>query len=213
MSQQIKKSVKPGVLGCLISLLLVVSFFLPRIKNADSSINAINTVLIIVILCLSVHLVRITSSMFFPHVWKNVGFSVLLIIPIVYLLVIAVQFILSQAVFFETIAFNVFLILISFPMFCCYYFSVLRLFSKENKTLKIMTVIIDIVGVVYCFIRLTDKVFIPLALVGTNDITVISEIYNLISPYFSLCIYSLSFVNFIICAKHFGGTDKRIKTE
>lgn len=204
MTVQRKQSIAPSILGCIISILLAVSFVLTRLKT----LSAFNTVLIIVILCMSVHLVRITCALYFPHVWKSVPFSVLLLIPVTYLLVTAAQFIRSNATFFGSAVFNVFLILISLPMFCCYYFSVLSFFYKGKHSLKVMTVIIDVAGAVYCFVRLADKIFIPLASNGTNDLSVVGEVYDVISPYFSLCIYVLAFVNFIIWAKYFGGTQK-----
>lgn len=204
MKEQRKSSTAPAITGCIISFLLVVSFFLPRLWKTNPNIEAINTILIIVILCLSVHLVRISSSLFFRHVWNNIGFLILIFIPVSYLIITALQFVLADPVFNRNVVFNIYLILISLPAFCCYYFTVLWLYGKRDKTLRSLVVILDIFGFVYCLIRLIDKIYLPLALVSGKDVSDLIDVMDKISPYFSLSIYILSFFSFIICAKLFG---------
>lgn len=204
MKEQRKSSTAPAITGCIISFLLVVSFFLPRLWKTNPNIEAINTILIIVILCLSVHLVRISSSLFFRHVWNNIGFLILIFIPVSYLIITALQFVLADPVFNRNVVFNIYLILISLPAFCCYYFTVLWLYGKRDKTLRSLVVILDIFGFVYCLIRLIDKIYLPLALVSGKDVSDLIDVMDKISPYFSLPIYILSFFSFIICAKLFG---------
>ncbi|MBQ9718269.1 MAG: hypothetical protein IJV76_09770, partial [Clostridia bacterium] len=155
------------------------------------------------ILCFAVHIVRGTSALFFDHVWKNIGFSILWGIPVFNLLVVASQFIWGNPAFMQTPLFTAFLIMLSVPAFCCYYFTVLWLFCRREKSLMVSTTILDAVGLVYCLIRLADLVFLPLFTNAGKDITDFVESMVSLSPIFSLIIYVLSIVNFAICAKIF----------
>lgn len=204
MVEQKKFSTKPGISGCIMSVLLVISFFLPRIWKNNVTVESINTVLIIIILCFAVHIVRSTSSLFFEHVWQNIGFTVLWGIPVFNLLVIASQFIWGNLAFMQTPLFTAFLIMFSVPAFCCYYFTALWVFCRREKTLMLSTTVLDIIGLIYCLIRLTDLVFLPLFSNAGKDITDFVESMVSLSPLFSLIIYVLSLVNFVICASVFG---------
>ncbi|MBR3767881.1 MAG: hypothetical protein IKL10_06535 [Clostridia bacterium] len=203
MIKQIKFSPKPGLIGSFMSVLLIVSFFLPRIWQNDSTVESLNTVLIVIILCLAVHLVRITSSLFFEHVWNNIGYTVLWLLPVLNLIVTACQFVWENLAFMQSPLFISFLVLFSLPSFCCYYFTVIILFCKRNTALIISTVLLDIIGFIYCFIRLADRVFLPAAVNMGHETASIIELMASLSPWFSLIIYILSFINFIICAKLF----------
>ena len=55
MITQKKYSALPGLTGCALSLLLIVSFFIPRIWEDNTTAESFNTVLIIVILCIAIH--------------------------------------------------------------------------------------------------------------------------------------------------------------
>ena len=203
MIEQKKLSMKPGLIGCFISVLLIVSFFLPRIWEQNITVESFNTVLIVIIMCLCVHLIRITSSLFFDHVWKNIGFTVLWLIPVFNLVVTASQFIWGNIEFMHTPVFMTLLILFSLPAFCCYYFTVIWLFCKRDKKLMITTSVLDAIGLLYCFIRLADKVILPAFQDTGHNIASLVESMVSFSPMFSLIIYVLSFVNFIICANVF----------
>lgn len=209
MIEQKKFSSKPGFIGCFISVLLIVSFLLPRLWEQNKTVESFNTVLIVVILCLSVHLIRITSSLFFDHVWKNVGFTVLFLIPVFNLIVTASQFIWGSLDFMHSPIFLTLLILFSLPAFCCYYFTVIWLFCKRDKNLMIITTLLDAVGLIYCFIRLADKVILPVFQNAGHNITSMVSSMVSFSPLFSFIIYILSFVSFIICAKLFNGDRKQ----
>lgn len=203
MIEQKKYSIKPGLTGCFISVLLIVSFFLPRIWKNNSTVESFNTILIVVIMCLAVHLVRITSSLFFEHVWNNIGFSILWLIPVTNLITAACQFIWEDLSFMQGSLFTTFLILFSLPALCCYYFTVIWLFCIRDKSLMISTTILDIIGMIYILIRLADRVLLPLIENTGKEITEFIDSMVSFSPVFSLAIYVLSFVNFIICAKLF----------
>ncbi len=205
MLEQKKISNRSGFVGCFMSVLLVVSFFLPRIWVDNPTVNSFNTVLIVVILCLAVHLVRITSALFFEHVWNNLRFSFLWLIPVFNLLVTASQFIWGSMTFMQSPVFLTLLVMFSLPAFCCYYFSVISFFCVKEKRLKISTCILDAAGLLYVLIRLADKVFLPLFEKMGNDIASLIETLFSVSPWFSLVVYCLSFFSFIICAKCLNG--------
>lgn len=203
MVKQTKYDSKPGLIGCFISVLLVVSFFLPRLWQNNSSVESFNTVLIVVIMCLCVHLVRITSSMYFKHVWNNIGFSILWLLPVFNLIVTACQFIWDELTFMTKPIFLLLLILFSLPSFCCYYFNVVIIFCKRNLRLIISTIILDIIWFLYVLIRVGDRVLLPVFTSFGNEITPYIDNLISLSPVFSLIIYILALINFIICAKLF----------
>lgn len=209
MIEQKKYSPKPGIIGCFMSVLLIVSFFLPRIWKDNPTIESLNTVLIIVIMCLAVHLVRQTSSMFFEHVWNNIGFAILWLIPVSNLITAACQFVWEDLAFMQGSMFTTFLIIFSLPALCCYYFTVIWLFCIREKALMISTTILDAIGLIYMLIRLADRVVLPLVADAGKEIAAFVDSMVSLSPLFSLAIYVLSFINFIICAKLFSGTAKK----
>ncbi len=203
MKEQKKFSAQPTLIGCFMSVLLIISFFLPRIWQNNSTVESFNTVLIVVILCIGVHLVRKTSSLFYSHVWNNIGFILLWLIPVINLIITACQFVWGNLAFMQHPLFTALLVLISLPAFCCYFFTLIWLFYKKNKTLLISTAVLDIVGLIYILIRLTDRSVLPFVETAGHEVTVLVEKLFSVSPYFSLIIYILAFVNYIICAKLF----------
>lgn len=203
MITQKKYSALPGLTGCALSLLLIVSFFIPRIWADNTTAESFNTVLIIVILCIAIHLVRKTSALFFEHVWHNIGFTVLIMIPIFNIVVAACQFVWGNIALMQTPLFTAFMVMFSLPAFCCYYFTVIWLFCKRDRRLMTGATILDAVGLIYCLIRLADRVFLPLAVNAGKEITdFVSQMFSF-SPWFSLAMYVLAFVSFIVCAKIF----------
>ncbi len=213
MITQKKLSAKPGLVGCLMSACLIVSFFLPRIWNNNPTVESFNTVLIIIILCLAIHLVRLTSSLFFEHVWNNIGFTILCGIPVFNLLVIACQFIWGNIAFLQTPVFTGMLVLFSLPAFCCYFFSVIWLFCRRERILMIWSTILDAFGFLYCVIRIADRVVFPYIANGGNEIAELTEWLVSFSPWFSLVIYVVAFINFAACAVIFNKDKEEIKAE
>ncbi len=208
MLEQKRYSVKPGLVGAFMSLLLIVSFFLPRIWQNNKTVESFNSVLIIIILCLAIHLVRVTCSLFVEHVWNNIGFTVLWLLPVFNLLVTASQFIWGDLAFFTHPAFVSCLILFSLPAFCCYYFNVIWYYCKRDKTLMITAGILDAVGLVYILIRMTDRVILPLAAGTGKEIAGFIEFMFSLSPWISLSLYVLAFISFVISARVFGVEEK-----
>ncbi len=208
MPEQRKKSMIPGIIGCVISVLLVISFFLPKFRYGSPNVDAINNILVIAILCISVHMVRRTSALFNEHVWHKPEFLALWAIPVMNLLVAAVQLVWDSQVIARNVLFNVFLIIISLPAFCCYYFSVLQKYKKD-RLFRIITLILDSTGILYFIARLTDKIILPLMMVSGHDVRNIIGVVEELSPVFSFVIYILSFVNFIICIKLFSGANEQ----
>ena len=206
MIEQKKYSIKPGFIGCFMSVLLIVSFLLPRIWDKNATVDSFNTILIVIIMCLAIHLVRNTSSLFFDHVWNNFGFTVLWLIPVSNLVITACQFIWEDLAFMQGSLFTAFLILFSLPSFCCYYFTVLWIFCIRDKVLMITSTVLDAIGLFYILVRFADRVFLPLLENAGAEITVFVESMISFSPMFSFAIYVLSFINFIICAKLFSSS-------
>ncbi len=209
MPQQNKFSMKPGITGALMSLLLIVSFFLPRIWANNATVESLNTVIIVVILWFAAKLIKETSELYGEHLWNNKIFPVLMAVPVFNLIVTALQFVIPDASFMLHPVFSALLVISSLPAFCCYYFTAMWLHFKRDKRLIITTVIVDGAGLFYVLIRLADRVIIPaLSLLGTEISDVVDKLVSL-SPWFSLVIYLLSFANFIICAKIFSETDSK----
>lgn len=202
-----KNNIMPVVIGCIISVFLIVSFFLPRIWEGNATVESFNTVFVVCILCLCVHLVRKTSSVFYKHVWNNLWFSVLWLIPVVNLIIIACQFIWADIAFMQHPVFSGFLVLISLPAFCCYFFSVLFFVSGRDKKLLVSNILIDCAGGFYILFRLFDRSLFPLVETFGVDVTNFVEKMFSVSSYGSLVIYILALVNFIIFAKLFERTD------
>lgn len=208
MPQQNKFSIKPGATGAFMSLLLIVSFFLPRIWEGNNTVNSVNTIIIVVILCLAAKLVKDTSELYGEHLWVHKIFPVLMSVPVFNLLITAVQFVVPSATFMLHPIFLTLLVISSLPAFCCYYFTAMWMHFKRDRRLMITTVIVDGAGLLYILIRLADRVIIPALSLQGNEISEIVDKLVSFSPWVSLLIYLLSFANFIICAKVFIETDE-----
>ncbi len=211
MPRQIKYNGKPGITGAFMSLLLIVSFFLPRIWEGNSTVGSINTIIIVGILILAVKLIKQTSELYGEHLWVNKIFPVLMSVPVFNLLITAVQFVVPNASFMLHPVFLSLLIIASLPAFCCYYFTAMWLNFRRDKRLLVTTIIVDAAGLLYILIRLFDKVIIPALSIQGNEIPGLAHKLFSVSPLFSLIIYVLSFANFIICARVFNEPD--VKTE
>ena len=200
MPQQIKFSMKPGLTGAFMSLLLIVSFFLPRIWEGNTTVGSINTLLIVVIMCLAAKLIKDTSTLYGEHLWVNKIFPVLMSVPVFNLIVTAVQFVVPDAQILQHPVFLGLLVIASLPAFCCYYFTAMWLHFKRDKRLVITSAIVDAAGLVYILIRLSDRVVIPALMLQGNEIDALVDRLVSFSPWFSLVVYILSLANFIICA-------------
>ena len=211
MPQQKHFSIMPGLTGVFMSLLLTVSFFLPRIWQGNTTVGSINTVLIVVIMCLAVKLIKETSLLYGEHLWVNKIFPLLTMVPVFNLIVTAIQFVVPTAGFLQHPVFLGLLVIASLPALCCYYFTAMWLNFKRDRRLMITTVIVDAAGLIYMIIRLSDRVVIPALLLQGHEIAALVDKLISFSPWFSLVVYILSLANFIICAKVFNEPD--VKTQ
>ena len=128
-------------------------------------------------------------------------------VPVFNLITVAVQFVVPDASFMLHPVFLTLLVVLSLPVFCCCYFTAMRLHFRGDRRLAITSVIINCAGVAYILIRLADRVIFPALSLHGNDIADIIDSLVSFSPWFSLLIYLLSFACFIICAKVFSETD------
>ena len=140
MPQQNKLSIRPCVTGAFMSFLLIVSFFLPRIWEGNSTVGSVNTLLIVVIMFIAVRLVRETSELFGEHLWDNKMFLVLMAVPVFNLITAAVQFVVPDASFMLHPVFLTLLVVLSLPVFCCCYFTVMRFRFRGDRRLAITSV-------------------------------------------------------------------------
>ena len=89
MEEKKKIRPQPGVTGVIISALLIASRFF---GSADSvALRSMNTVLVLVMLVFCLHLVRGTSLWRQPHVWNAWNTLALFLMPLVMLLITALQ--------------------------------------------------------------------------------------------------------------------------
>lgn len=204
MKKQIRSSLAPTVVGCMVSSMLIVSFFLSLCFSNVKEVTSFNSILVLLILCLSIHLVRKTSSLFFDHVWRSIPLVILWLIPVANLVFSACQFIWNDISIWTNPFFDVLLVVFSLPAFCCYYFTVISLFFYRDKSIMISTLVLDIVGLCYCPLRILHSLFYVEhgLIINVPDFleTLIAD-----SRWFSFVIYILAFVNFIICARLFSG--------
>lgn len=205
---KIKSNILPVIIGCVISIFLIVSFFLPRIWAGNITVESFNTVLVVITLCLSVHLVRKTSAIFYKNVWNSPFFTMLLLIPVLNLIIIACQFIWGELTFFSHPFFSGVLVLVSLPAFCCYYFSVLFFLTKKKKNLLLSNILLDLAGGIYIIFRLVDRSLFPIAEIYGVEIAAFIEKLFSASSYASLVVYVLAFINFIICGKILAGAEQ-----
>ena len=158
-----RKTIKPypGVIGTVISVMLIVSRYLGAAEGA--AIGSLNTVLVIVALCVCVHLVRRTSDLTQPHWWDSPFTLVLYALPLATLLATGVQIVLmSTPAFLTSKPFLTVLILLSIPVFLSAYFLYAARLFPASRSLRAVSVILLVLGCVYVLLRLADAVVLPL---------------------------------------------------
>ena len=195
-----KSKLQPAVIGIVICVLLMISRYLGN-ASASTWLLSLNTVVIIVVLCLSLHLVRRTSELFQKHVWNSVWTLVLLIMPVFNLLVTGVQLIADMPAVLHSPVFNAVLILFSLPVFMCVYFLFLSVNFQDNRTLRILSFILTLSSFVYVIFRLISVIILPT--VKASGKTVPEALINLFSHYpeISLLIFLLAIIGFIVSNK------------
>lgn len=196
-------SLKATVWGYLVSALLIVSRLLSSSQNAG--IKSLNSVLIIVILCLCLHLVRRTSSCFYSHVREDKSAFVLFLMPALNLAVTGLG-LLSEglAAVFASPVFSVVLVLTSIPVFLCGYFIYVSSKLPSLKALRVNTAALSALGGIYVIMRLGHTVLFPLLQTRGQ---MLSE--NLLK-FFSWNTY-LSFIIYLLCIASFYFLSREIK--
>ena len=89
--------VHPGVVGIAVSVLLILSRFM--VNSRMIALESLNTVVVIIMLLLCVHLVRVTSALRQPHVWHARGTLLLFLMPLAMLVITVVQLIMEPPAF------------------------------------------------------------------------------------------------------------------
>ena len=199
MTQQKSDGIRVTLKGAFMSVLLIVSFLLPRIWENNSIVSSLNTVLIVVILLLSTGVVRSTAALFEQKKAKLIAFSLLFLYPVLNIAVVCFQFVFADTVNPVADWFTAVLVLLSVPVFCCLYFSAVCVFHRRYKPLIVTTAFLDSFGIVYVIVRLADKVIVDSAAGG---------VLSAVSPWFSFAIYIISLACFIICAHSFRCTEE-----
>ena len=152
--------VHPGVLGIIVSILLLLSRFM--VNSQIVALESLNTVVVIVMLLLCVHLVRATSVRRQPHVWNAWDTLVLGLMPLVMLVITLVQLIMEPPAFITSRVFSALLILVSVPVFLSCYFLYLSARLPHNKTLRVFSRLLLCAGSVYVLLRMLDAVVLPI---------------------------------------------------
>ncbi|MCH5198606.1 MAG: hypothetical protein J1E34_06835 [Oscillospiraceae bacterium] len=187
---------QPAVFGVFICIFLQISRYLGS-SDASQRLLSLNTVLIIVILFLTLHLVRRTSELFQQHVWNSPWTFVLLLMPLINLIVTGVQLIADASEFFKGVWVNAVLIFVSMPVFMCVYFAYISFKLPKNKAVRIISILMFGLGVIYVFFRLYSVAVYPSDKVLSETVSAIFSHYSEIS----LVINLLSVACFIVSAK------------
>ena len=160
MEEKRKFRAHPGVLGIIVSVLLILSRFM--VNSGMIALESLNTVAVIVMLLLCVHLVRVTSALRQPHVWQAAGTLLLFLMPLAMLVITVVQLIMEPPAFITSRVFSALLILVSVPVFLSCYFQYVSAWLPRNKTLRVFSRMMLCAGVVYVVLRLLDAVILPI---------------------------------------------------
>ncbi len=161
MEEKKKFRAHPGVLGIAVSVLLILSRFM--VNSRMLALESLNTVVVIIMLLLCVHLVRVTSERRQPHVWNSWDTLVLGLMPLVMLVITVVQLIMEPPAFITSRVFSALLILVSVPVFLSCYFLYVSARLPRNRTLRVFSRLLLCAGSVYVVLRMLDAVILPIA--------------------------------------------------
>ncbi len=153
--------VAPGFVGLLAGILFILSRYFSASHGAG--LESLSTVLVIVALCVSIHLVRRTSALTQDHVWDGWRTLCLIALPLTNLALSGVQLVLLRTpAFFESRAYSAVFTFLSMPVFFCVYFLYAARRVCKNRRLKLFSCVMLALGGAYMLLRLTDKVLFPL---------------------------------------------------
>lgn len=209
MAASEKRVYSPGFTGLSCTALLIVSHLLSRYSSLSADIGALNTVLRIIALCECVQLVRVTSAMSFAHVWNSSAGVMLFSVPVVNLLVTAVQLFPGGGLMPAGTGFTAILTLFSLPAFFCYYFAFyLRLTGRGRG--HGMQYVLPAFGFAYTVIRIADKALFP-ALAAKHDLSAVSFLVDFVScsSSLSLALYAAAAVGFVLSTVTYKGSRRK----
>lgn len=146
-----------GVAACLLSLVLMLttglSAWIP---------GWINTVILLLILFICIHLVRGTAKTHDKHVWEIPPLAVLICMPVFNLAVAALQMVSPDAPFLNNAWFSLPLAFFSLPAFFCGYFFYAARAFRAGRPLRVALGFLYAAGAGYVLLQLTDKLLLPL---------------------------------------------------
>lgn len=194
-----KTESNPGILGCIATFMLIVSFFLSKYLKGNVTVNAFNSIIIVIIMCLEIHLIRKTASMKHDHVWNSIPLSLLWLMPVFNLVVVAFQFFGGGAsAIISGYIFTSVLIIFSLPVFTSLYFFYIAKNVNNEPVLRYTGIVMSVLTLIYLILRLIDKVIIPSGIIiGETALNVLGKISSLSSD-FSLLTYLCALFGYIV---------------
>lgn len=207
--QTLKHLTRPGVIGCIMCLLMAVNLALAQFVSMQSPLNSVfSPILSIVTLCLAIHLIRKTARLYGRHVWASASLITLIGMPIFNLLVIAVSFAKGLNVVFDAIASffastlpgMVVVVAFSIPMFLFYYFLYVRRKFTQNKGISVITVILCVAAAVFAVSRILYLLVTVLGMLGGTPVAAFMQGSQGSAMFrvFSLFVYLTATAGFVI---------------
>lgn len=194
MKKLFKYNFPPEGFGVAVCALLMCSRHLGVLESAH--MQALNHVLVVFILCVCVHLVRRTAALTHIHVWNDKLLSVLWGMPVLNLIVTALQLVLGEKPFFSSFVFVTVFILLSLPTFFMLYFVFACRKLCGEKVFKISCIVLWCYGAVYTVIRIFDRVAVPLLTASGAELNEKLIKFLSASSELSIWVYVLSIVCF-----------------
>ena len=183
------------VIGCVCCAFLLISLFFSITGWVGA--KALATVLVILALSLSVHMVRGTASLEGIRVWNSPGLTVFWCMAALNLLATVMTLLMKNPDNALTKAMTVAMVLISMPIFFCTYFIYIQLrFCRHDRVFSVAAVVLPVLGGIYAVLRILNDAALSAgekaALPGVLRFAV--EHNNKLS----ILIYILSFVCFLL---------------
>lgn len=189
----------PPFFGCISCIMLIISFIISDYLPNDMKSQAVNTILVIAIMCTSIHLVRTTAALNHSHVWNDTPLVILWFIPVFNLFIIALQF--FGGIFLKIFTgyfFTAIMIFLSLPVFFCLYFLYVSKKLFNNRLLYGISLFSALISVLYVIFRLMDKIIFPLLEETGVMINSILRNISMLNSQFSLFLYIIYFFGFIL---------------
>ncbi len=189
---------RPGIIGLAVCGLMLASRIL--VAAGGKTMESLNTVLVLIALCLCLHLVRRTSLLFQPHVWHSRVVLLLFLLPLLTLTAAGLQLLLLEAhSFLSSKPFVAVLIFVSVPVFLCLYFLYVSAKLPAARGLRVFSRILLSFGILYTVLRLLDTVLLPF--IAKRTTAEIPQVLLTVAGWntqLSLLIYLMAFGGFIL---------------